>query len=68
VRVCFELELPQELYRELIDGCRERSCSPKQYAGEALESLLAERRMRTQIELGRYGPRMHEHKILVPEE
>jgi hypothetical protein len=47
VELNFSLTLPDELYRELIDGCRERSCSPKQFAAESLESVLASRRLPT---------------------
>jgi hypothetical protein len=45
VELNFSLTLPDELYRELINGCRERSCSPKQFAAESLESVLASRRL-----------------------
>jgi hypothetical protein len=45
VELNFSLTLPDELFRELIDGCRERSCSPKQFAAESLEILLASRRL-----------------------
>lgn len=45
VELSFSLTLPDERYRELIDGCRERSCSPKQFAAESLESVLASRRL-----------------------
>ncbi len=41
----FSLTLPDELYRELIDSCRERSCSPKQFAAESLEIVLASSRL-----------------------
>jgi hypothetical protein len=45
VELTFSLMLPDELYRELIDSCRERSCSPKQFAAESVESVLASRRL-----------------------
>jgi hypothetical protein len=45
VELNFSLTLPDELYRELIDSCRERSCSPKQFAAESLEIVLASSRL-----------------------
>jgi hypothetical protein len=41
----FSLRLNDELYAELISNCREASCSPKQFAAEALEAVLASRRL-----------------------
>lgn len=52
----FSLTLTEELYRELIDGCRDCNCSPKQFAAESLESTLASRRL-PKVEAGRCGPR-----------
>ncbi len=45
MELIFSLTLPEELYRELIDSCRERSCSPKQFAAESLEIVLASSRL-----------------------
>lgn len=41
----FSLKLTEALYRELIENCRESNCSPKQFAAESLESVLASRRL-----------------------
>jgi|HubBroStandDraft_4_1064222.scaffolds.fasta_scaffold67598_2 hypothetical protein len=49
--------LPDELHRELMDGCRECKCSPTQFAREALESVLAERRL-PRVAVGRLGARI----------
>jgi len=52
----FSMTLTEELYAELIDGCQECQCSPKQFAAESLESVLASRRL-PRVEAGRCGPR-----------
>ena len=41
----FSLTLPDSLYDELLEGCRVCKCSPKQFAAESLESVLASRRL-----------------------
>lgn len=53
----FSLTLPEEMYRELIEGCRECRCSPKQFAAESLESVLASRRLPS-VTVGRHGARI----------
>jgi hypothetical protein len=53
----FSVTLTEELYRELIEGCRDCACSPKQVAAESLESVLASRRL-PRVEAGRCGPRI----------
>ena len=45
MELSFSLRLPEELYRELIQNCRESGCSPKQFAAESLEAVLASRRL-----------------------
>ncbi len=45
MKLDFSLVLPQELYAQLIDDCKRCEISPKQFAGEALESVLASRRL-----------------------
>jgi hypothetical protein len=51
------LGLNDDLYRELLRACRECKCSPRQFAHEAVESVLASRRLES-VENGRNGPRM----------
>lgn len=41
----FSLTLPDALYQDLIEDCRNRSCSPKQFAAEALEAAIATKRL-----------------------
>ena len=41
----FSLTLSDELYADLIADCQECSCSPKQWASEAVESVIASRRL-----------------------
>jgi hypothetical protein len=41
----FPLTLTEKLYAELIQATRECECSPKQFAAESLESVLASRRL-----------------------
>lgn len=53
----FTLVLNEQLYAELIDGCRECNCSPKQFAAESLESVLASRRL-PRVALGAQGARI----------
>jgi hypothetical protein len=57
VELIISLTLPDELYNELIDGCRERRCSPKQFAAESLESVLASRRL-PRVKPGGHGARI----------
>jgi hypothetical protein len=38
------LTLPDALYRELLEVCQQRGCSPPKLAAEVLEVFLAERR------------------------
>ena len=45
MELTFSLKLPDALYRQLITACEECRCSPKQFAAECLESVLASRRM-----------------------
>ena len=35
MEVSFSLVLPDALYRELIEGCRECKCTPRQFALES---------------------------------
>lgn len=44
MELTFSLTLPDALYRELIENCQDASCSPKQFAGECIEAILAGRR------------------------
>jgi hypothetical protein len=58
--VAFEFAIPDALHGELVEASRERSCSPKQVAAEALEVLLAgrrEQRLRVVDVYARKGPR-----------
>jgi hypothetical protein len=57
VELNFSLKLPDEMHRELMDGCRECKCSPTQFAREALESVLASRRL-PGVTVGRLGARV----------
>ena len=57
VRLTFDIELPELLYRELIENCRDASCHPKVFAAEALESVLASRRL-PKVEMGQHGARL----------
>jgi hypothetical protein len=81
-QLIFEIALPDELYAELLAGCRDCQCPPKVFAEEAILSVLASRRLPRvlveQLERGGplKGPRMcgsdsHadfvEHRILLPE-
>lgn len=50
----FSLTLPEALYQELIADCRACEVSPKQYAAEALESVIASRRL-PKVEMGTHG-------------
>lgn len=59
----FSLTLPDELYRELIDSCRERSCSPKQFAAESLEIALASSRL-PRVAIGPQGARLGTRDIV----
>ncbi len=45
MKLVFDLNLPEELYRELIAGCQECECSPKVFAAQSIESVLASRRL-----------------------
>ena len=53
----FSLVLNEPLYAELIRGCREAQCSPRQFVAEALESVLASRRLPS-VAIGTHGPRV----------
>ena len=53
----FSLTLPDAMYREFIEVCRECNCSPKQFAAESLESALASRRL-PGVVVGRQSPRI----------
>lgn len=53
----FTLVLNEQLYAELLQGCRECKCSPKQFAAEALESVLASRRL-PGVAIGKHGARI----------
>lgn len=50
----FSLTLPDALYLDLIEDCRNRSCSPKQFAAEALEAAIATKRL-SHVEAGSHG-------------
>lgn len=56
MELSFSLTLPDALYQELIDGCQECRCSPKEFAAQSVESVLASRRL-PRVEAGRCGPR-----------
>lgn len=52
VRVKVEIDLPRTLYRELVEAAQMANClgddheiSPERFAQEAVESLLASRRL-----------------------
>lgn len=53
----FTVTLTDELYRELIEATKECQCSPKQFAAESLESVLASRRL-PKVKLGKHGARI----------
>jgi hypothetical protein len=46
--------LSQTLFSELVDACKESQCSPRQFAGECVEAILAERRL-PRVEIGSHG-------------
>jgi hypothetical protein len=52
-----KLKLPTEMNLELLRACRESNCSPKQFAAEALEVVLASRRL-PHVAPGSHGPRI----------
>jgi hypothetical protein len=54
MKLDFSLTLPEALYAQLIEDCQSCEVSPKQYAAEALETVLASRRL-PKVELGRNG-------------
>jgi hypothetical protein len=67
------LELPDGLYQELLDAAVESRCTPKMFAAESVESVLASRRL-PKVSQGRCGARLadpetalREHRILLPE-
>jgi hypothetical protein len=65
VRLTFDLDLPELLYRALIDRCRDCSCSPKQYAAEAVEAQVAAHLLSTLPEAphgAQLGGRRAEHE------
>jgi hypothetical protein len=43
MQLTFSLTLPDALYQDLIADCQECECSPKQWAAEAVESVIASR-------------------------
>jgi hypothetical protein len=50
----FSLTLSEALYAQLIEDCQSCEVSPKQYAAEALESVIASRRL-PKAKMGRNG-------------
>lgn len=56
MQLSFSLTLPDALYRELMESCRTCSCSPKEFAAQSLEAVLASRRL-PKIRAGRCGAR-----------
>ncbi len=54
MELSFSLTLPEALYRDLIEDCRNRSCSPKQFAAEALEAAIATKRL-PHVAVGGHG-------------
>ena len=57
----FSLILPDALFKELEDAARECRCSPKIFAAQSVESVLASRR------LPRVTPGEHGARIATPE-
>lgn len=53
----FTLTLTEELWRDLIADCTECSCSPKQWASEAVEAAIASRRL-PKVPEAAYGAQM----------
>jgi hypothetical protein len=51
------LNLPDELYSELVTASRIAHCSPTQFAVESVHSTLASRRL-PRVEVGSHGPRI----------
>ncbi len=78
MKLDFSVILPEALYAQLIEDCQRCEVSPKQYAAEALESVIASRRL-PKVGAGTHGPlmrgtravaeekelRLTEHKILI---
>lgn len=62
MQLTFSVLLPDELYRELMEACRECECSPKRFAAESIESVLASRRLPRVAEARMHGARMHEFR------
>jgi hypothetical protein len=56
MQLTFSLSLPAALYAELIESCETCSCTPKEFAAQSLEAILASRRL-PKIRAGRCGPR-----------
>ena len=50
----FDMKLPELLYQELLDACTERACHRTVFAAEAVEVLLAARRL-PRVEAGSHG-------------
>jgi len=48
------MKLPELLYQELLDACTERACHRTVFAAEAVEVLLAARRL-PRVEVGSHG-------------
>lgn len=57
--------LSQALFSELEEACKESRCSPRQFAGECVEAILASRRL-PKVPPAAYGGR-HGPRIVTPE-
>ena len=53
----FSMTIPDTLYQELIEAARESRCSPKIFAAQSVESVLASRRL-PRVAQGSHGPRI----------
>jgi hypothetical protein len=53
----FSVSLPDVLAQELLEAARECRCSPKIFAAQSVESVLASRRL-PKVTPGVHGPRI----------
>jgi hypothetical protein len=58
----FTLDLNEVMLAELVDAARECRCSPKIFAAESLESVLASRRL-PRVPPARNGARVGPHGV-----
>jgi hypothetical protein len=57
VELNLSLNLPDVMFQELVEAARECQCSPKIFAAQSVESVLASRRL-PRVTPGSIGPRV----------